>query len=136
MKWIAPVLLVLGFSVTATAQPRAYFGKVRGDVGTQFALVGNGASYVQLAGWDQCPNGYYSAGKVFDSNGFWLCIPNGSRSRYWVGNVVADVGYYYSFTPGYRPTNEGTEFFNRCRTGNLIGAQVQADGFWVCEETR
>lgn len=138
MKLFKSIVTVMGLSsltsVALAAQPPVYFGKVRNDVGMLYSVQNGSASYVEQRGWDSCPSGYRSIGKVFSSNGFWLCIPNNATGRYWVGNVVNDAGYYYNFTTGYSPTYEGTAFWDTCRSGSLIGHQFESNGFWVCRE--
>ncbi|WP_437806484.1 hypothetical protein [Sorangium sp. So ce1078] len=132
---ICSVGLAAGFPGRAAAQqPEAYFGQVRGDVGQLYAVIDGPASFVQLAKWDECPSGYYSLGRVFHSNGFWLCVPNGARGRYWVGNVLNDVGYYYEFPIGLQPSSAGFASWDTCRTGRLIGHSFHSNGFWVCKE--
>jgi hypothetical protein len=125
---------LLSAATANASQPPVYFGRVRNDVGSLFAVQNGSATYIEQQSWESCPAGYHTVGKVFHSNGFWLCAPDNTTHRYWVGNVLNDHGYYYSFTPGFEPTAEGEEHWDVCRTGSLIGHLFDSNGFWVCQE--
>lgn len=83
--------------------------------------------------WGTCPAGMTELNRVFDVNGFWLCVRNDLTNRtFYVGDVEADYGNLFRVTKGGVGTPVG-ENWNKCADGStLLGTWPNANGFWVC----
>jgi hypothetical protein len=114
----------------------AVMGRVRADYGTMYLVDSqHGLSFVAPGGWNTCFDGFTLAGTVLHSNGFWLCARADLAGRaFYVGNVVADGGYYYRVQGG-TVTDLGYASWNTCPPGStLIGTFFESNGFWICLE--
>jgi hypothetical protein len=121
------------------------FGRVRSNAGQWYLVDSGGVTYrLRGAKWSKCPSGFKSVGRNFQPNGFWLCVRNDlAGHRFYVGNVVGDVGshlrrhrHYFRVERG-TTTKMGTRPWSRCTgTSRLVGKFYDPNGFWICMEAR
>ena len=118
---------------TGPVGAEAYYGTVRADSGWLDVVDSQyGTARLRTAGWGDCPTGTTEVGRDFQSNGFWLCAADAYADRtFYVGNVVADTGWFYEVSAG-TTTSIGGAGWDTCPSGTLLGHRFESDGFWVC----
>lgn len=117
---------------------QAVVAEIRNSAGRLYAVDSNFPTALEDYGqafWHQCPAGFTEVGSVVQVNGFGLCAPTSlAARRFYVGNVVADVGYLYSVQKG-TATSLPNAGWNTCPgTSKLLGRHYTSNGFWVCME--
>lgn len=111
-----------------------YIGLVRKDMGTLYQIdtAGN-FNALKLAHWNECPASSVRIETLFESNGFWLCVPPDlQESAFYVGNVVANHGRLYKLRKGSLKLR-GDAFWDSCPSAQFLGHLFNPDGAWVCK---
>ncbi|MEO7113464.1 MAG: hypothetical protein ABI183_23695 [Polyangiaceae bacterium] len=118
---------------TGAPGAEAFVGTVRANSGMLDVVdssFGDGA--IETASWNTCPDGYDFGGRVFTSNGFWLCVRHDLAAHtFYVGNVVADQAEVYSVNGGTATDVEAASW-STCPKGTLIGRRFESNGYWLC----
>ena len=128
------VLLHLAGPVPAGPKgAEAMLGLVRADAGYLYvADSAFGVGALRPAGWDDCPTGYQTVGKDFQSNGFWLCARSDlAATTFYVGTVLADAGTLFEVKNGIAKAL-GPGGWNQCPSGTVLGRRFDSNGFWIC----
>jgi hypothetical protein len=113
--------------------PEVMIGIVRADAGFMHMVDSDhGTATIGPGSWDTCFPGFTLDGHDVQSNGFWLCARDDLLSRtFYVGNVVADEGFYYRVQGG-AVERLADASWNTCAEGSLLGTYFESDGFWIC----
>lgn len=84
--------------------------------------------------WDWCPTGMTFLNRLFNENGFWLCVRNDLTNRtFYVGDVEANYGNLFRVTRSGVGTPVGENWGACYDNSTLLGTWVNnGNGFWVC----